>query len=268
MTAATCDPRARSVAKAVHERLWCQATILFGSRARGDFKEGRSDIDIMLINPGMPDQQYKDRAVEWAEGIAQAIYEYPVSVQLVWRTTQDFRRRRRYVNSVETRAVQDGVFMSRDPQQYSPAYNEDEETECEYDWMNYDNRMLHAESHLDLFITAIETGKNDLMIGQQAQAALEHAMKALLEAHGVRYQRTHNIGHLLGRIRQVDSELRELSLSIPPDIYSAYAGEQEYEEEVRTQPLLTDQPDYRERTIADAQRIINRAREVRQTRAD
>ncbi len=268
MTAATCDPRALSVAQAVHERMWSQATILFGSRARGDYEERRSDIDIMLINPGMPDQQYKDRAVEWAQGIAQAIYEYPVSVQLVWRTTQDFRYRRRYVNSVETRAVHDGVFMSRVPQQSGSVYCEDDETECEYDWMNYNNRLLHAESHLIAFQDMIDLRRGDLLVGQHAQAALEHGMKALLEAHGARYQRTHNIGHLLGRIRQVDPELRELSLGIPPDIYSAYAGEQEYEEEGRQQPLLTDQPDYRQRTVADAQRIINRAREVRQGRTD
>ena len=268
MTAATCDPRALSVAKAVHERLWCQATILFGSRARGDYEERRSDIDIMLLNPGMPDQQYKDRAAEWAEGVAQAIYEYPVPVQLVWRTLDQFRHRRRYVNSVETRAVKDGVFMAQDPKRRGSAYYEGEETEHEYDWMNYNNRLLHAEAHLTAFEQMIDLGNIDLLIGQHAQAALEHGMKALLEAHGVRYQRTHNIGHLLGRIRQVDLELRELSLGIPPDIYSAYAGEQEYEEEVRTQPLLTDQSDYRERTIADVERIINRARAVRRSRDD
>ena len=268
MTADTCDARALSVAQAVHEREQPLAAILFGSRARGDFEEGRSDIDIMLLNPGMPDQEYKDRASQWASALAQSIYGHPVPVQLVWRTTEQFRRRRRYVNSVETRAVHDGVFMSRVPQQSGSAYCEDYETECEYDWMNYNNRLLHAESHLIAFQDMIDLRRGDLLVGQHAQAALEHGMKALLEAHGVRYQRTHNIGHLLGRIRQVDPELRELSLGIPPDIYSAYAGEQEYEEEGRQQPLLTDQPDYRQRTVADAQRIINRAREVRQGRTD
>jgi HEPN domain-containing protein len=262
---AACDPRALSVARAVHEREQPLATILFGSRARGDYEEGCSDIDIMLLNPGMPDHGYKDRASQWAEGLAQSTYGRPVPVQLVWRTTEDFRRRRRYVNSVETRAVHDGVLMARDPKRHGSTYYEDEETECEYDWMNYNNRLFHAESHLDLFNTAIETGKNDLMIGQQAQAALEHGMKALLEAHRVSYQRTHNIGHLLGRIRRTDPQLPEFAISIAPDIYTKYAGEQAYE---LSDPLLTDHPDYRQRTIADAQRIINRAREVRQDRTD
>ena len=35
-----------------------------------------------------------------------------------------------------------------------------------------------------------------------------------------------------------------------------------------SQPLLSEQPDYRARTIADAQRIINRARAVRESRGN
>ncbi len=263
MTAATCDPLALSVAQAVHEREWSEATILFGSRARGDYEERRSDIDIMLLNPGMPDPGYQDRTSQWAEGMAQSVYGHPVPVQLVWRTLDEFRHNRRYVNSVETRAVRDGVFMPQNPSRHGSAQYEDEETEYEYDWMNYDNRMLHAELHLTAFQDMIDLGRNDLLIGQHAQAALEHGMKAFLEAHGAAYQRTHNIGHLLGRIRQVDSEMSEFTLRLPPDIYSEYAGEDEYGL-LRQQPLLTEQPDYRERTIADAQRIIDRAREVRQ----
>ena len=38
----------------------------------------------------------------------------------------------------------------RDPKRHGSTYYEDEETECEYDWMNYNNRLFHAESHLDL----------------------------------------------------------------------------------------------------------------------
>ena len=94
-------------------------------------------------------------------------------------------------------------------------------------------------------------------------------MKALLEAHGVRYQRTHNIlGICWDASDRLTPNCVSFRLGIPPDIYSAYAGEQEYEEEARAQPLLTNQPDYQTRTVADAQRIIDRAREVRQQRGD
>ena len=86
-------------------------------------------------------------------------------------------------------------------------------------------------------------------------------MKALLEAHGARYRSTHDIGELLGNVRHNDPELRDFRLSIPPEIYSAYAGSEEYER--RARPVLTRFPDYLARTQSDVQRIIDRAKQVR-----
>ena len=251
--------------KLSHEREQPLATILFGSRARGDHEEYSSDIDIMLLRDAAPDGEYKGSVEEWAEGMAESIYGHPVPVQLVWRTLDEFRRQRRYVNSLETNARRDGVFMSQDPNQPDASCYEDAETEYEYNWTAYDERLRHAEAHLYMFELGAANNAADLAIGQQAQNTLEHAMKALLEAHRVSYRRTHNIGHLLGLIRHIDPEIREFAISIAPDIYTKYAGEQAYE---LSEPFLTDQPDYRERTVADAQRIIHRAREVRQSRTD
>ena len=266
MTAATCDPRALSVARAVHERERPQATILFGSRARGDYEERRSDIDIMLIQDWVPDGESQWPVKEWVEGIARAAYGREVPVQLVWRTLDQFRHNRRYVNSVETNAVRDGVFMSQDPNELDASRYEDEATECEYDWSPYDERLRHAEIRLDEFIDTAERGRNDLVIGHNAQGALEHAMKALLEAHGAPYRRTHEISELLGNIRHYDPDMSGFSLSIPPAVYTSYAGRDEYK--TRTQPNLTEFPDYLQRTKADVERIIHRAREVRQARTD
>ena len=130
---------------------------------------------------------------------------------------------------------------------------------------NYLEYKSITQPMINFLKICVENGMNDLIIGQQAQNTLEHAMKALLEAHRVSYQRTHNIGHLLGRIRRTGPQLLEFAISIAPDIYTKYAGEQAYE---LSDPLLTDQPDYRQRTVADARRIIHRAREVRQARTD
>ena len=266
MTAATCDPRALKVARAVHERERPQATILFGSRARGDYDESRSDIDIMLVQPEVPDGEYTGSVEQWAEGVVRAAYGHRVPVQLVWFSEHEFSEGKRYINHVATQALFDGVIMTQNPEEYHNRDAGDEETEYEYDWRNYNNRLIHAEAHLLAFEQMIDLGNIDLLIGQQAQAALEHGMKALLEAHSARYQRTHNIGHLLGRVRDVDPELRRFQFSIPPDIYTQYAGDQVYRPP--NQPLLSEQPDYRERTVADARRIIDRARAVRQQRDD
>ena len=266
MTATTtCDPRALSIAQAVHERLRPQATILFGSRARGDYDDRRSDIDIMLVCPGVPDTRYKDAIAEWAEGVAQATYGRPVPVQITWFAQADFQEKKRYINHVTTQALLDGVLMTNHPEDYESRYAGDtDEAEYEYQWTDYDNRLHHAEQHLIAFNDLVDLGRSDLLIGQQAHAALEHGMKAVIAAHGGTYPSTHNLAHLIGTLRRIDSELRDFALSIAPDIYSEYAGDREYAD-ARVHPPLTEQPDYRERTVADAQRLIERARTVRQS---
>ena len=253
------DPKALAVAQATQKVEQPDLTILFGSRARGDHDES-SDIDIMLVQALEPREEHQEVAARNAENMAKEIYGHPMTVQLVWRTIDEFRKRRRYTNSVETRATREGTIMARDPENYSAHDYEDEDTE--FDWSPYDEHIRHAESHLELFQLAAEMAQhNDIGIGQQAQNTLEFAMKALLEALKAPYQGTHNIAHLLGNVRHNDPGLRDFRLSIPPNVYSAYEGDQQYRR--REQPKLTDFPDYRERTTADAGRIIDRAKQVR-----
>ena len=254
------DPKALGVARATQKVEQPELTILFGSRARGDHDE-RSDIDIMLVQDLEPNKEYKITATRRAEDTAKEIYGHAVAVDLVWRTAQEFGRQRNYSNSIETRAVEEGQVMPRNPEDYSAYRQGDEETEHQLDWSTHDQRLRHAEVHLTGFINNCDVGLDDILIGQQAQNTLEYGMKALLEAHDVRYRNVHDIGELLGNLRHNDTVLSEFSLSIPPDVYSEYEGEREYRP--RTQPRLSDFPDFQERTVADARLIIDRAKEVR-----
>ena len=151
--------------------------------------------------------------------------------------------------------------MPRHPESYRSDDYEDETTEYAYDWSNYNERLRHAETHLAEFIFMSEQNRSDMVIGQQAQNALEHGMKALIAAAGGQYSNTHNIGILLGNVRHFDPELRDFRLAIPPDVYSEYEGEAEYLE--RRHPELTQYPDFAEKTAADATQIINRAKILR-----
>ncbi len=254
------DDRALQVARMVQRRERPDLTILFGSRSRGDHDGLRSDIDIMLVQRAEPGPDGKQLATEAAKAFAAEAYGRAVPVQLVWRTLDEFRFNRRYVNSVETNAVRDGVIMPRDQEGYSASRYEDEENEYEYDWSNYRERIRHAEAHLRGFIIMSETGADDILIGQQAQNTLEHGMKALIAAAEGKYSNTHSISELLGNIRYFDEEMRDFRLSIPPDVYTEYEGEAEYRQ--RRQPELTSYSDYLERTSADALRIIERAKEL------
>ena len=156
--------------------------------------------------------------------------------------------------------------MPRDPENHSSHDYEDEKTEYQYDWTTYDEHLRSAETHLNEFIFMADHGRSDLVIGQQAQNTLEFAMKALLEAHQAPYRGTQNIGVLLGNIRHGNPEFQNFHLSIPPDVYTAYEGDQQHHP--RSQPRLTDFPDYRERTTLDADTIMNRAGRIRAQRAE
>ena len=257
------DPKALAVAKAVSRREQPEFAILFGSRARGDYREPESDIDVMLVLEAEPDDAGKESAIAAAAAEALKICGRETPVQLVWRTPEDFRQNRRYINSVETAAAREGIVMPRNPEEYRAADYEDDETEIEYSWANYDERVRCAESHLRVFEILDDLGEDDLMIAQRAHSALEHGMKALIAAHGATYGNTHNLGHLIGTIRRTDPELASFSLGISPDVYSEYAGENEYKTTRKT-PLLTEHTDYREKTASDIRFIIEQAREVQQ----
>ena len=259
------DAKALQVAQLAQGREQADFAVLFGSRARGDHHELRSDIDVLLVLPAEPDDAHRQAAELAARTAAQAAYGRAVPVQLVWRSLADFRHNRRYTNSLETNAMREGIVMPRDPNHYHAADYEDDETEYEYEWTNYDNRMWHAESHLEALIIYAAHG-NDLIIGQHAQSALEHGMKALLEAHGVGqgrgYRNTHDIGELLGNLRYRIPELADFRLAIDPAIYTEYGGGPAYSGRRRTPPL-TGQADYLPRTVADAEFLINQARIAR-----
>ena len=259
----TQDAKALRVAQLVRQREQPELAILFGSRARGDYDEARSDIDIMLVQAAAPGDADRQSAAQAALKASQTAYGREVPVQLVWRTLDEFRHNRRYVNSVETRAVRDGVIMPRDPNCSGSSHCEDEQTGYEYDWSRYDERLRYANVHLQVFVDTVELGRDDLVVGQQAQNALEHALKALLEAHGAPYRNTHDIGELLGNARHHDPELSEFSLAISPDIYTEYAGRQGYHLS-RSNPMLTNQEDYLAKTVDDVEFIINRAAQIRE----
>ena len=256
------DAKALAVARTVQEREQPVLTILFGSRSRGDHDEEWSDIDIMLVTADEAVVSDRKEAADAAAAAASANYGHYVPVQLVWRTLESFRHNRRYTNSLETNAVRDGIIMPKDPEQYGSSHCEDAETGYEYDWSAYETRLEDAMEHLEEFRSLVERGRSDQLIGLHAQRALEHGMKALLEAHRAEYRHNHEIGGLLGNIRRVDPAMANFRLSIDPDTYSHYAGRHAYVRPAAPR-MLTNQPDYLARTVADAEFIIQRARAAR-----
>lgn len=153
--------------------------------------------------------------------------------------------------------------MPRNGEEYNASHYEDKVTEYQYDWSAYNERLRHAENHLAGFAKMEQTGYTDIEMGQKAQNLMEHPMKALILAVGGNYRKDHDIGNLLGGMRHFYLDgTGEFGLQIPPNVYSKYrGGDSEYYES--ESPALTSYPNYAERTMEDAVRVIERAKELR-----
>ncbi len=259
MTTTNCDPRALEIAHCLHRTEQPELTILFGSRARGDYEDGRSDIDIMLVQEHPPSEEQESRTRNQAETSAQELYRQEVPVQIIWKTSDEFNRMRRSVNHLVARALRDGVMMSRDTGDYSSGYNDNNENDYEYEWTVTDERYRHAEKHLNTFNNLIDVGDHDDMIGQHAQGAMEHALKSLISATHTAYDRIHDINQLTSDALRADSDF-QFSQGIDGSIYNQYAGSQDYHP---TQNPISDIADYRNIVNADVQAILARVREIR-----
>ena len=256
---AGCDPRALRIAQELHRSQQPEITILFGSRARGDYVDGQSDIDVLLVRESVPDFKQKERIDRKAQKVARSLYGWPVPVQTVWCTRDEFDQMRRTVNHVVARALQDGVIMPQDPEEYGNRYGQDE-PDLSNEWTVTSERLRHAEQHLAVFDMLANSDRPlmDDMIGLHAHQALEHAMKAVISARGRQYKTTHNLNELVGDVRRADPEFR-FRLTIDGQIYNQYAGRDEYRP---TKSALTGIPNYEEATRADVQRLLERVREI------
>ena len=256
-TKTKCDPRALQVATLLHRDVRPFLTILFGSRARGDYEDGRSDIDIMLVLESLLTQEEKTTAEKTARTRAEAIYGDYVPLQIWWQTIEEFEKMRRTMNHVTVHALREGVLMSDDPA-YDGRNFDNEEEDYSHEWTLTEERLRHAERHLTTFNVLIEAGMHDSMIGQHAQGAMEYALKALISSRVARYPHVHSIDELLGRARRVDRRFR-FTLSIPGEIYSQYVGRDEYGP---TKHPITGIEDYRNLVNVDVQTILDRIGEI------
>ena len=264
MTIADADPRAVAVAEAVHQRERPQATILFGSRARGDYNDKYSDIDLLLVCDDYPDTDARIDAEEFARATVNAIYRRYLPFQLGYVCRNSFDADRPYFNSVSTQALLTGVVMTDNPGEFTSQYaDQPEGFPRRYNWPEYDAHLAAALDELAAFNVLTENNPIDRAAGYHAQQALERAMKAAIIAYGATPERnTHNLGGLLGTLRRLDPELSDYHFSVEPDIYNQYAGGERYQIGSGGRPRLTEVSNYFEDTAHDVHFLLNYARQV------
>ena len=255
------DPRAVEILQLLLEQEETDVAILFGSRATGNFKDGESDIDIMLVQDEPPSPEQKKRAWEAAQQLAAQRYKARTPIQILWQTHQNFDRMRRTVNHVVASAMTEGIILPRDRDEFKRRYGDNLASE-DYEWTVTDQRIRNAESALRSFRVLHENNGDDRYLGKMVQEGLEHALKAVISAAGVRYPRTHDVAELSALANQAVPALGFQS-SIPSNVINQYAGSDDYYDPA--QPI-TGIDGYFDQAVKDIQDLIDSAREVKEAR--
>ena len=192
------DPKACAVARAVGEAVRPERVILFGSRARGDYRTN-SDIDLLIItdSDSTDRQEYQNTSVE-AHRKVEALYGDLIGVDLVHLSKKAFHDGRRARNHVAGQAVRDGFDGNGDKVEY----DNPEPTS----WPDIKQRIANAKRELGVLKVLVEANSAQEAIGFHAQQALENALKGWISALDADYGNTHDVAELAAVVRQHPNE--------------------------------------------------------------
>ena len=217
-----CDPKARQVAMAVYRAVQPRMVILFGSRARGDYHDG-SDIDLLIITGReRADDDGFVKASRTGHRKAEEVYGYPIAVDVLHLTGEEFADRRRARNHVAGQAVRDGV--DQNGERLSARY-QDEERDNSPDIRQ---RITNAGRELRVLKILVENNADQEAVGFHAQQALENALKGWISALDGNYGNTHGIGNLAAIVRGFPDE-NETPAGEQLEWLTKYAVEYRYE---------------------------------------
>ena len=194
------DPKARAVAKAVYDALHPRSVILFGSRARGDFRRD-SDVDILVITDA--DRLDKDEymaACDAASAKSAEVYgaRRGFGVDVLTMSAKDFRDCRRAKNHVAGQAARDGVDMNGN--RIPPDGQEPD------NMPDIRQRIANAHRLLDDLRINVSYRASQETVGFLAQQALENILKGWISALDDDYGNTHDLSELMKTIRMHPAE--------------------------------------------------------------
>ena len=242
------DPRACAVARAVAEAVRPDRVILFGSRARGDFRPD-SDIDLLIVTgPGPVDRRAYQRTSAVAHHKVEQVYGEPMGVDLVHLSEDAFHDGRRARNHVAGQAVRDGFDANGDKVNY--------DNPTPTNWPDIRQRIANAERELRVLNILVEGNADQEAIGFHAQQAIENALKGWISALDTDYRNIHDLAELISIIRRHPQE-RDTPAGEQLTWLTSYAVEYRYE---GAQVQMDDRFALLAGTTATVQAIIARIR--------
>lgn len=189
-------------------------SVLFGSRARGDYAEGRSDVDILLVQEDPPTEEQRRRVALRPQSLSTSLYRgYLVPVQVIWFTLEEFNKRRRGVNDVAAQALDHGIILSNSHTDYG-TWSRRAQTFHNVRW---------ARRHLEFFLERqAESEPKVYQVGVQAYAAMQAALRAVVYASGEWCPDVYDIGMLIDFAARADVAFT-FRPAIDGDVYSQYS---------------------------------------------
>ncbi|MDE2786284.1 MAG: HEPN domain-containing protein [Chloroflexota bacterium] len=221
------DRRALAVGQAVYEALEPEAVILFGSRARGDYRAD-SDIDLMLIVGDNSKNPERERAAhDVASETVRRIYGHLLHVDVVQYTARQFDDELPSINRLASRVAEYGITLDGNRMAHQRLHYDDDARREEVALRLYD-----AEEHCATLELVVAAGRGDQVVGYNAQQTIEHTLKALTAALGGRYSTTHELQDLMAEVRATERAAgRALGIDLPEHLawLSAYARGSKYD---------------------------------------
>ncbi|MXZ42504.1 MAG: HEPN domain-containing protein [Caldilineaceae bacterium SB0666_bin_21] len=220
------DEHACRVAQAVAQVDGVKQVILFGSRARGDHRSD-SDLDLLVVYESCrsssdivhPCRQVAKRASEGA-------YDHHVSIDIVPLAADHFAFMQHGLNHVAAHAAREGITPIG--HRYRSPSEPGEPSLPEHRRRESMEQVLHARRHLTTLEILCNANPDhysqpeewEVSVGEYAQGALEHGLKAVIAAFGHRYLHIHPLGKLL---EEAQKHVPDLSLLSNLDALSTFA---------------------------------------------
>ena len=243
------DHRALKLAELLHEGRRPQLTILFGSRARGDYAEGRSDVDIMLVEDSpLEGEAAEESAMAFRKAKAKIYRGQDIESRWKLRTLEEFRERSKFVNSLEASALKDGYVLGDDAEFYSTLSR-----------MREGNSHIRQANRQAKYLENQDGSDSDDRQGGQAYLAVKHALMAAVTAAGEWCPDLHDVAMLLDMARQADPGGCYVTV-LDPEIYTQYGDSRR---EIPPHTPFTSRPEHRVLAIQDAQAVLARVEDLR-----
>ena len=247
------DPQALRIAQELHWSENPTLTVLFGSRARGDYAPGRSDVDILMVQDQPPTEEQNRRVKLQTLSLSASLYRgYRVPVQVMWKPLEEFEKRKVGVNGVVARAIDHGIILSNSSTDYG-AWSRRAQTSHHMRW---------AKGHLSFFLDR-QLGREptDHEVGVQAFLAIRNALKAVVYAQGEWCPDIEDVDMLIDLAARADPEF-DFRPAIEGDVYSQYSPARR---DLPTERPLSSVMNYREMLEKDLRTLLDRVDVVRES---